>query len=44
MSDIDGVETELTQKSEAPVMRVELEVPDGVDLLLIINGVQIDLD
>jgi hypothetical protein len=27
-----------------PVMRVELEVPEGVDLMLIINGIQVELD
>jgi hypothetical protein len=27
-----------------PVMRVDLEVPDGVHLMLVINGVEMDLD
>lgn len=27
-----------------PVMRVDLDVPDGVKLLLVINGVEMDLD
>jgi hypothetical protein len=27
-----------------PLMRVDLEVPDGVELRLIINGVEMDLD
>jgi hypothetical protein len=34
----------VTTNLARPVMRVDLEVPDGVELRLIINGIEMDLD
>jgi hypothetical protein len=42
---MDDNESERDSKPLArPVMRVDIEVPDGVELRLIINGVEMDLD
>jgi hypothetical protein len=44
MSDTEVEKNHMDNDPERPVMRVELEVPQSVDLVLIINGVQIEFD
>jgi hypothetical protein len=45
MSDTENDSSHIIGKEpDGPVVRVELEVPAGVDLVLIINGVQVEFD